>query len=47
LYSGSTEETETSAADSAFLKPAMVALSARGWTKNGMKSSRGDSSMCS
>jgi hypothetical protein len=47
LYSGSTVATETPAAASAFLKEAMAALSARGWTKNGMKSSRGDSSMCS
>jgi hypothetical protein len=47
LYSGSTVDTETPAETSAFLKLAMEALSARGWTKNGMKSSRGDNSMCS
>jgi hypothetical protein len=37
--------TETPAPARAFLKAAMVALSARGWRKNGRKSSRGDSSM--
>jgi hypothetical protein len=45
LYSGSTEATVTPAAPSALRNPVMVALSARGWRKNGRKSSRGDSSM--
>ena len=45
-YSGSTEETCTPAADSALENAAICALSARGWTKNGRKSSRGESSMC-
>jgi hypothetical protein len=40
------EEIWTPAAVRAFLKAAIWALPARGWPKNGRKSSRGESSMC-
>ena len=45
--SGSSDDTSTPAASSALRKALIVAASTRGCLKNGMKSSRGDSSMCS
>jgi hypothetical protein len=44
-YSGSTDATSTSAAASSRRNAATVASSTRGCTKNGRKSSRGESSM--